>query len=120
MTEILIVAQVPPPTTGPAPASQDAPGLLSSPIVPVILLALVWIWFSSSRAQKGKDKQRNDMLSNMKKGSEVQTIGGEFGRVVEVRDDRVLLKVDETSNTKIWYSRTAIHRVVGEEKAEAK
>ena len=40
--------------------------------------------------------------------------------MVEGRDDRILLKVDETSNTKIWYSRNAIHRVVGDEKVEAK
>ena len=60
------------------------------------------------------------MLAKMKKGDEIQTIGGEYGRVVDVRDDRVLVKVDETSNTKIWYSRNAIHRVVTEEKAEAK
>jgi hypothetical protein len=40
--------------------------------------------------------------------------------VVDTRDDRVLLKVDETSNTKIWYARSAIHRVVAEEKAAAK
>ena len=29
------------------------------------------------------------------------------------RDDRVLLKVDETSNTKIWFSRSAIHQKPG-------
>ncbi len=50
----------------------------------------------------------------------MQTIGGELGKVVEAREDRVLLKVDESSNTKIWYTRSAINRVLGEEKAEAK
>jgi preprotein translocase YajC subunit len=56
----------------------------------------------------------------MKKGDEIQTIGGEFGRVVEIKDDRVLIKVDETSNAKIWFGKSAIHRIVTEEKAETK
>jgi hypothetical protein len=36
-----------------------------------------------------------------------------------VRDDKILLKVDESNNTKVWFARSAIHRVLGEE-AEAK
>ena len=48
----------------------------------------------------------------------VQTIGGIIGKVVEADDeDRILVKVDETSNTKIWFTRNAIHRVLGEEKS---
>lgn len=95
----------------------EPPGYLQ--IVPFVALAVIFYVFML-RPQKGKDKKRTDMLSTMKKGDEVQTIGGEFGRVVDVRDDRVLLKVDETSNTKIWYGKNAIHRIVTEEKAEAK
>jgi len=87
--------------------------------VPIILLLVVF-WFFISRTKKGETQKREDMLTKLKKGDEVQTIGGEFGRVMDTKDDRVLLKVDESSNTKIWYSRSAIHRVMGEEKAEAK
>ena len=43
-------------------------------------------------------------------------IGGILGTVVEARDTDVLLKVDESSNTKIRFSRNAIHRVVDEDK----
>ena len=60
------------------------------------------------------------MLSQLKKGDEIQTIGGIIGKVVEAREDRVLVKVDETANSKIWFSRNAIHRVLDEEKAESK
>jgi len=101
----------------PATGTVDPPSWLN--FVPIILLVVIMYAFMF-RNQKGKDKVRTDALSKLKKGDEVQTIGGEFGRVVDVRDDRVLLKVDETSNTKIWYSRNAIHRIVAEEKAEAK
>jgi preprotein translocase subunit YajC len=114
---ISIVAQAG--TTVPAATkpTQEPPGYLQ--IVPFIALAVIFYVFML-RPQKGKDKKRTDMLSTMKKGDEIQTIGGEFGRVVEIKDDRVLIKVDETSNAKIWFGKSAIHRIVTEEKAETK
>ena len=73
------------------------------------------------RSKKQQDRKRTDMLSALKRGDRVQTIGGILGTVVEARDTDVLLKVDESSNTKIRFSRNAIHRVIEEEKtAEAK
>ena len=115
---ISIVAQSGGPPAPPASGTVQPPGYLNA--VPYVLLAVFLYLFIVMRPGKAKEQKRNDMLSKMKKGDEVQTIGGEFGRVVYVRDDRVLLKVDETSNTKIWYARSAVHRIVTEEKAEAK
>lgn len=85
---------------------------------PLILIVLVFYFlvFGSKRKQ---EKQRQAMLSELKKGDEVVTIGGQIGKVIETRDDRVLLKVDESSNAKIWFLRSAIHRVL-DEKAESK
>ena len=61
------------------------------------------------------------MLDNMKRGDRIQTIGGILGTVVEVREGEVVVKVDESNNTKIKFSRSAIQRVVTEEdKAEVK
>jgi preprotein translocase subunit YajC len=83
----------------------------------LIIGVMVLLMFRS----KGKEeKQRKQMLNTLKKGDEVQTIGGALGKVVEVRDDRVLLKVDESSNTKIWFRRSAIGQVVTQEKSETK
>src|SRR5438477_11335905 len=116
-----ILAQTVPatPATNPAAGTVEPPGWINW--IPIILLVAI-MWAFMFRQSKGKDTKRNDMLSKMKKGDEVQTIGGEFGRIVELRDDRVLVKVDETSNTKIWYARSAIHRLVvdDKDKAEAK
>jgi preprotein translocase subunit YajC len=81
-------------------------------MVPIILMVIVFFMLMN-RSSKKKDKGRTDMLAQLKKGDEVQTIGGILGKVLEAREDRVLVKVDESSNTKIWFSRTAIHRVVG-------
>ena len=111
-----IVAQAP----GPAPATQPTEGPPGwTNFVPIILLVIIFYVFMF-RSRGKEQAKRTEMLSKLKKGDEVQTIGGEFGRVVDIRDDRVLVKVDETSNTKIWYARSAIHRVVIEEKAATK
>ena len=124
MNQIAIVAQ----TTVPAPggagtaaASQPVqdPPFWASPMMPFILLIILMYVFMF-RSKKGQERKRQELINALKKGDEVQTIGGEFGRVMETRDDRILVKVDESSNTKIWYARSAIHRVVGAEKAETK
>ena len=105
MNLISIVAEATPAATQPT----EAPAWMQ--FVPIILLVVIFYVFMFR--SKGKEQaKRKTMLEQMKKGDEVQTIGGEFGRVVDIRDDRVLLKVDETSNTKIWYSRSAVHKVV--------
>ena len=87
-------------------------------LMPIILVMVLFIWMTS-RSRKKQEQQKKDMLGAMKRGDKVQTIGGILGNVVEVRDDRILLKVDEGNNTKVWFARSAIHRVLGEE-AEAK
>ena len=85
----------------------------------LIVLAAVWIMMVILPKRK-QDKNRQQMLKEMSRGAEVQTIGGIIGKVVEARDDRVLVKVDESSNTKIWFSRSAIARVVAEDSKDAK
>ena len=45
-------------------------------------------------------------------GDKVVTAGGIMGTIVDVRDTDVVLKVDESSNTKIKFTRDAIKRVV--------
>ena len=117
-TSILAQATVP---SGPGPATTRPidPPWYTNQLIPILLLVAIFYVFMF-RTKKGEQNKRQEMLKNLKKGDEVQTIGGEFGRVLDIRDDRVQLKVDESSNTKIWYARTAIHRVVTQEKAEAK
>ena len=123
MNPLVILAQTSAPST---PASTQGGtvdpgpwGILSSPMFPIILGVIVLYAFMA-KSKKGDEKKRKDMLTQLKKGDEIQTIGGIIGKVVEAREDRVLVKVDETANAKIWFSRNAIHRVVEEEKAESK
>ena len=92
----------------------EPPWWARNPMIPLLIGILV-LYFFVFRSKKTKDKQRVDMLANLKRGDRVQTIGGILGTVVEARENDVILKVDESTNTKIRFSRSAIHRVVEEE-----
>lgn len=88
----------------------------SGPLFPLLLIILLFTIFSS-RSRRREEQKKKDLLNSIKRGDRVQTIGGILGTVVEVEEARVRLKVDESSNTKIWFSRNALARVLGEEKA---
>lgn len=99
--------------------TQNPPGWLNSPMIP-LLVGILILYFFVFRSKRNQDRQRKEMLAQLKKGDRVQTIGGILGTVVEAQEDVVLLKVDESSNTKIRFSRNAIHRVLTGEKSESK
>jgi preprotein translocase subunit YajC len=98
-------------------AQATAPSLLESPMVPIFVIILI-LWVLMFRSKRRDDRKKKDLLEAVKRGDRVQTIGGVFGNVVQVEKEKILLKVDESTNTKIWFSRNAIFRVIGEEKAE--
>ncbi len=102
------------PATKAASTQPDTPWW-AGPYMPLLLI-LVMAWLFIFRPKNKQEKKRVQMLSSLKKGDRIQTIGGILGTVVESRDDEVIVKVDETSNTKITFSRSAIHRVREEEK----
>jgi preprotein translocase subunit YajC len=109
-------------TTAATQGGKEAPPLMQflSSNMFLLLLGFLALYFIMSKSKRGDEQKRKNMLAKLQKGDEVQTIGGIIGKVVEAREDRVLVKVDETANAKIWFSRNAIHRVLEEEKAETK
>lgn len=66
---------------------------------------------------RGRNKERKkfeEMLASLKRNDRVQTIGGIYGTVVDVRETEVVLKVDETNNVKMRFERGAIKAVIRE------
>jgi preprotein translocase subunit YajC len=47
-------------------------------------------------------------MQTLSKSDRVQTIGGIIGTVVDIKDDEVTLKIDESNNTKMKILRSAI------------
>lgn len=75
-------------------------------ILPFILMFAVF-YFLLIRPQQRKSKQRNAMLSQLKKGDKIVTIGGMHGTITEISDDTVVLRVNDT--TKITFDRSSIN-----------
>lgn len=116
MNWLALLAQTTQPTGQRPPQWFD---LLGSPMF-MLLLMLGLFYFFVMGGKRKEERKRQDMLGSLKKGDRVQTIGGIIGSVIDARDQDVLLKVDETNNTKIKFTRSAIHRVLDEEKSETK
>ena len=92
--------------------SKPPGGLFDNPqilIVMVAVMALLWWWMGRGR-RKEQHKHR-EMLSTLKKGDKVTSIGGIIGTVVEVKDKEVVVKVDESSNVRMKFLRSAIRNV---------
>lgn len=92
----------------PAPQSQGTP-----PFFFIVIAALIIMVVFSMSGQRREKKKREQMLTALKKGDRIQTIGGIIGSVAEVRDDYVLVKVDENANTKVKLARSAVQTVLG-------
>ena len=60
---------------------------------------------------KKQAKKRKEMMAGMNKNDRVLTRGGIIGVVMEVRDNEIILKVDESNNTRMHFARQAIQHV---------
>jgi preprotein translocase subunit YajC len=78
-------------------------------------------YFILLRPERRKHKEHASLLSNLKKNDKVVTIGGIYGKVFDVQreQDRVTLKIDEATNTKIDVTFAAIARVILDQPAES-
>ncbi len=89
-----------------------------SVFMPIVTFGLVFVifYFFIIRPQNKKQKDTEKMISAVKKGDKVITIGGVHGEVVLTKEKTVIVKVDDAC--KLEFSRSAIATVVVEEKAD--
>ena len=73
-----------------------------------VMIALIFVvmWFFMIRPQKKQQKELQNFRDSLVKGDKVVTIGGIFGTIVEVKEDSVLMEVD--NGVKIRVSKQAI------------
>lgn len=84
----------------------------------IMFVAIIAIfYFLIIRPQKKRDKETKAMLDAMKKGDKIITIGGIHGTVVAVKDQSVVVKVDD--NTRIEFTKSAVSTVVNKDAAKA-
>ena len=105
------------PADGGDGAGAAARGLDPMSFIPILLI-LVFVFFIWNNQRREK-KQRQQMLSALKKGDRVLTVGGIYGTITDDRENDLVLKVDEQSNTKLHVSRAAIQSVQNQEQAQS-
>ena len=85
-----------------------------------LLLTMLLMYFLLMRPEQKKRKELERQLSSLKKNDNVVTIGGICGTVVgNTTDPRiVIIRVDDSTGTKLKVLRSAISHIGGTEEAE--
>jgi preprotein translocase subunit YajC len=86
------------------PAAQGQQNPLMG-FLPLILIIVVFYFFMI-RPQMKRQKELKAFRESLAKGDKVVTTGGIYGKIVEVKDNYVLLEVDD--NVKIRVDKAAV------------
>lgn len=91
-------------------AGGEAAGFTS--FIPLILMFAVF-YFLLIRPQQKRTKEHKAMLGALKRGDEVVTAGGIYGRIVEAGEDYLIV---DLGDTKVKVTRSAVSAVIGSSK----
>ena len=95
----------------PGGAESGAPAFMS--FLPLVAIIAIF-YFLILRPNNKKQKETQKMLSALKKGDRIVTIGGIHGVIQSVKENTVIVKVDE--NVKLELNRGAISTVSSQAK----
>ena len=87
-----------------APQQGQGGGIMS--FLPLILIVVVFYFFMM-RPQLKKQKEQKKYIENLKKGDKILTIGGIYGKIVEVKDDATLI-MEVEDGTKMKITKNAV------------
>jgi preprotein translocase subunit YajC len=98
---------------GGAGGGQPAGPGLGGMMIPLVLMFVV-MYFLMIRPQSKQRKERELMISNLKKNDHVETTGGIFGIVKQVKpeDPDLILCIDERKDVCIRVSKQSVARLV--------
>ncbi len=81
-----------------APANGQSPIMQFLPLVAIVVV----FYFFMIRPQMKKAKDQKKYISELKKGDKILTIGGIYGKIVEVKEDAtIIMEVEDGSKMKI-------------------
>jgi preprotein translocase subunit YajC len=78
-------------------------------LLPMVLIFGIF-YFLVIRPEKNKQKEHQNLITNLRKNDEVVTTGGLHGTVVNVKDTTVVLRLDE--NCRVEFEKDAVLSVV--------
>ncbi|MCK4518286.1 preprotein translocase subunit YajC [Candidatus Babeliales bacterium] len=82
--------------------AQAQPSALMN-LMPIAVIFIIF-YFLLIRPQKKTQQEHRKMLDNLAKNDDVVTSGGIFGTVVNIQNDVVTLRVDDTTRIKVQKS----------------
>lgn len=103
-----------------APGAEPEPEFPASGTVIFTVGFFLIFWFLLLRPQLRRDRDEKDIQQRVKKNDHVITKCGMHGVVMNVKDDEVVLRIDEQQNVKVRFQRNAIATVVGDRDDEAR
>ncbi len=101
------IVTVPSPN-GEMPASRPAPKGLASGQIIMIGVMFVVMYFLVIRGPRKQQKEQAKLRSSIQKNDRILTVGGIYGTVLEVNDKEVTIKIDESNNTKMKITLSAV------------
>ncbi len=106
-------------TAAPQTALSGGLGTLIS-FLPMVLV-IVLLYFMMIRPQRKRDKELKEMISSLKVGDKVTTIGGICGKISKIKDDYVVIETGSVGNPAersfVKMERSAIKEVARKEQA---
>jgi preprotein translocase subunit YajC len=97
--------------------AQNQSPFSSTWVMLLMLGGIVVLYIIMGRGRRKQQQKRKEMLEQLKKGDKVVTIGGIEGTVMDVKNNEITVKVDETNNIRMKFARWAVQSV-GEEPGE--
>lgn len=102
-----------PVTPGGGGQTQRPPSLFSGNFMFwALLLMMVFLIFTTVSSSRREKKRMAEMLGSIKRGDKVQMTGGLIGTVDQVKDDEVVIRIDEVTGAKAHFAKTAVQHVI--------
>ena len=79
--------------------------------LPLMIIMFAVMYFLIIRPQKTKEKKRLEMISNIRKQDRIVTVGGVHGVVVSVKENEIIVRVDDTKDVKLKIDKSAVTSV---------
>jgi preprotein translocase subunit YajC len=92
------------------PEGSGVAGIFAS-LLPVVAMIAI-LWFLLFRPQQKEQQRHREMIRALRKGDEIVTAGGMYGRIMAINEDRISLKIAD--GVKVDVERGKVLRVLKE------
>lgn len=102
-------------STGQLGGSQSGSNSSKTGFPPMLMLVMVFfvvMIFMTSMGGRRDRKRQASMLAGLTKQDKIKTSGGIIGTIVEIHGEELVIRTDESSNTRIRMSRGSIQQVL--------